>query len=210
MAVKLIMLSCSLQLPCQSARSQSLTSYPNQITPSVFSQFNPGTTITFGSSSSSCPVTTLNVSGYAADGDNWALFNNNNSTGRTGAGNYGVIAGVSMPFPSGLTKRCQDNLDAFIRATRLTANANLISTCATLKGANVDFHNPGLLKAFPDMAICKFVKSIAKKSSNTQGSGQEAGKINEEGFNLQILPRGGFTFGPPQAPLIQTLPLQSP
>ena len=194
--------------------SQSLTSYPTQvvapINPSA-SVFNTNDSVTFGANSSTCPITTLNLSGYAADGDNWALFNNNNSSGRTGAGNYGVIAGVSMPFPGGLAKRCLENLDAFVRSTKLTSNANLVSACATLSNAGVDFNDLEFKKYFPDMSICKFVKSVGiVKTPGKLGTGSESGfapPAQRDLFNLEALPKNGFNFGPPQAPLLQTIPL---
>jgi len=211
-AIKLVMLSGFLQFACQSVRSQSLTDYPNQITPSAFSQFNSGTSVTFGSTSSTCPITTLNISGYVADGDNWALFNNNNSTGRTGAGSYGIIGGISMPFPGGLAAKCRENMEVYIRSIRLTASATLVKSCAEFIAAKVDFTDKEFQQNFPEMGICRFVKGKSSIATTPRaGEGSESGfapPAQREPFDLKALPQGGFNFGPPQAPLLQTLPLR--
>ena len=214
--VKLAILSGFLHFSCPSVMSQSLTSYPTQvvapINPSA-SFANANGSVTFGQTSSTCPTTTLNLSGYAADGDNWALFNNNNSTGRTGAGNYGIVGGISMPFPGGLAAKCKENMEAYIRGIRLTATANLVTTCAQFINAKVDVNDKVFQQYFPEMGICKFVKVKPDTATSTKpGEGSESGfappsSTQRDSFNLDALPKNGFNFGPPQAPLLQTIPL---
>ena len=196
--------------------SQSLTSYPTQVVAPINpaqSVFNGASNVTFGTNSSTCPITTLNISGYAADGDNWALFNNNNSTGRTGAGNYGIIGGISMPFPGGLAAKCKENMEAYIRSIRLTATATLVKTCAEFINAKVDVNDKVFQQNFPEMGICKFVKAKPVTATSTKpGEGSESGfappsSTQRDSFNLDALPKNGFNFGPPQAPLLQTIPL---
>lgn len=146
----------------------------------------------------------FSVSGFAASGDNWANFNNGRSNASTGAGNYGVTAAISMPFPGELAKQCKENLAAYVRSVKLTTNANLVAACATLSSANIDLNSENFKKYFPDMDVCQYV--VAKKAP---ASGQESGSTGAEGrFKIDILRNSPFTFGPQQVPLIQTLPLQ--
>jgi hypothetical protein len=215
-AASLMFLSGLFQLSCPSVMGQSLTSYPTQVIAPINpaqSVFNGDSGVTFGANSSTCPITTLNISGYAADGDNWALFNNNNSSGRTGAGNYGVIAGISMPFPGGLAAKCKENMEAYIRSIRLTASATLVRSCAEFIAANVDFTDKEFQKNFPEMGICRFVKGKSTVATSTQpAEGSESGSVTppplQGVINTEKLPKGSFNFGPPQAPLLQTLPLR--
>jgi len=204
LAFSLATSTTSLPFTASHAYSQVLTSYPSQFQTAPITTLNPLSSTTFSSNSSSCPIPTLSVSGFAASGDNWANFNNGISNASTGAGNYGVTAAISMPFPGELAKQCKENLAAYVRSIKLTTNANLVAACATLSSANIDLNSENFKKYFPDMDVCQYV--VAKKAPPR---GQESGSTGAEGkFNLDGLRNNPFTFGPQQIPLIQTLPLQ--
>lgn len=193
---------------CPTALSQTLSGYPNQVTSSPLNIFNPPATLTFGNASSSCPMTTLGISGFASNGDNWALFNNNVSTGRTGSGNYGVTAGINVPLDAALTRACKDSFASYIRSQKLTNDANLVSACVKLAAANVDLDDPDFTAKFPDVGLCKSVKPLKAAKGSAELESLPGLRSTSGKFSPEALPRNGFTFSAPQTPLIQTLPIQ--
>ena len=61
----------------------------------------------------------MNVSGYAGNNQNWALFNNNISTARSGLGDSGITAGIRIPLANELMKQCRENAKAFVKRNNL-------------------------------------------------------------------------------------------
>lgn len=193
---------------CALAKSQTLFGYPNQVTSGPISLFNQPASLTFGTASSSCPMTTLGVSGFAANGDNWALFNNNYSTGRTGSGNYGITAGINMPLDLSLTRACRENVISYVRSQKLTNDANLVSACVKLATANVNLDDPDFKEQFPDVSLCQFVKPKLNNPGDAGNQGVIPPIMTPGKFDPGALPLNGFSFTVPQMPLIQTLPIQ--
>lgn len=207
----------SFFLPVTCVYGQVLTSYPNQFQAAPITAFNPLTSATFSSNTSSCPMPTFSLSGFAASGDNWANFNNDRSYATTGAGNYGMTASISLPLPGELARQCKENFASYVRSLKLTMSANLVAACATLSHANIDLKSENFQKYFPDMDICQYV--VANKKPTEQPnplvkplktpSPHASVRVDEGSFNLDNLRNSPFIFGPQQVPLIQTLPLQA-
>jgi hypothetical protein len=104
-------------------------------------------------------------------------------------------------------------MEAFVKSIKLTSNANLITACAQFINTKVDVNDKMFQQYFPEFGICKFVKVKKDTATSTKpGEGSESGfappsSTQRDSFNLDALPKNGFNFGPPQAPLLQTIPL---
>jgi len=180
-------------------------------------EFNATESINFGDTQSTCPVATINISGYAGNNQNWALFNNNISTARSGLGDSGITAGIRIPLANELMQQCRENAKAFVKRNNLKMNSELIVFCANIREANVDVADNDFKLAFPDFHRCKSVKyMIGKVPGTSQNPSHEGGPesaITPEPtrgqFNLKGLPRDGFNFGPPRTPLLETFPIRN-
>jgi hypothetical protein len=179
-------------------------------------KFNATESINFGDAQSTCPVATINVSGYSGSNQNWALFNNNVSTARSGLGDSGIAAGIRIPLANELMKQCRENAKAFVKRNNLKMNSELILFCASIRDVDVDVTDNDFKLAFPDFHRCKSVKVIAKAPDTSQNprreGGPERGIIPEPTrgrFNLKDLPRVDFNFGPPRKPLLETFTIRN-
>lgn len=180
-------------------------------------KFNNADSITFGDSQSACPVATLNVSGYAGSNQNWALFNNNISTARSGLGDSGITGGIHIPLATEMMKQCRENAKAFVKRNNLKMISDLITYCAAMQNSGVDVADKDFKDSFPDFQNCKSVKLVAKAEGANQNpnpkGGPESGIIPEPErgqFSLEkLIPRDGFTFAPPRTPLLETFPIRN-
>ncbi len=129
----------------------------------------------------SCPTPAINIQGFGGNADNSSSYPDR-YRGSSNYGNYGVAAGVSIPFSSGLLEFCKRAAAAKAKKAELDTWTVLFNNCAILKekGIEVDAF-PGLPEEYKK---CKYIR-IAKDGSSSPGT---------EGF-VEPRPRGlGLSF----------------
>jgi hypothetical protein len=144
-----------------------------------------------------------------------APFDNNISTARSGLGDSGITGGIHIPLASEMIKQCRENAKAFVKRNNLKMINNLIAHCTAMQKSGVDVADNDFKTSFPDFKNCKSVKLVAKAGGRNPSpeGGPESGILSEPErgqFNLKaIIPRDGFTFGPPRTPLLETFPIRN-
>ncbi len=123
-----------------------------------------------------CPTPSLNISGFAADADNWASYPDS-AGGRTGYGNFGVLGGFNIPFGGSLSRFCADfaaqknKIQALNRQAQELSNANfIITSCAGFIARDIDVTSQKFIDAFPLYAKCKDIAAISKKKIKAESA----------------------------------------
>jgi len=120
-----------------------------------------------------CPTPTFNVGGFGAGGNDWANNDVPYASSNTGINNYGVAAGIRIPFGGDLRRFCSDFAKAKVSFERTRvesqlrdAQVTLLRQCMWLKDVGIDLHQ----QAFQDpdfLALLPCKKLNLVRSSST-------------------------------------------
>jgi hypothetical protein len=161
-------------------------------------------------------VATIHLSGYSGSNQNWALFNNNISTARSGLGDSGITGGIRIPFATEMMKSCRENAQAFVKRNNLKMISDLVQFCGQIQNVGVDVADNDFQAAFPDFKLCKSVRLVAKDPGTSQNPDPKGGpengitpQLEREKFDFKGFPKDGINFGPTRAPVIETFPIRN-
>jgi hypothetical protein len=101
-----------------------------------------------------CPLPSFNISGFAGDNDQWATLDRVGS-GATGNNNYGIAAGVTLPFTGSLGKFCKEFAAERLKRFKSEAASNdiyIIEKCISLRLSNFSLADESFKKYFPVLA----------------------------------------------------------
>jgi len=116
-------------------------------------------------SSVDCPTPTLRLGAFGGAGNDWANANNSQNpyaTSYSGINNYGLSAGISIPFGSSLSDFCKEYAKSKSEFERLRtenfrrdAQLSLLQQCFWLKSQGFLIPNNFDLPEFSSLKVCK-------------------------------------------------------
>jgi hypothetical protein len=143
---------------------------------------------TFGiDSTTNCPTPSFSVGGFGGYGNDWANANTRNqeftpyTTSSTGVGNYGIAAGLRIPFGHGLSEFCKEYAKAKADFEKTRAENNrrnaalvLVTQCDWLRRYSFNLDSSAFdQEEFSSLKPCR--KFIAEKARALGGSGGGVG-----------------------------------
>jgi hypothetical protein len=158
-------------------------------------------------SSTECPTPTFSVTGFGRNADNWGKGNLSSSdesfgraSGSSGFGNYGVAAGISVPFASAAIKACNELAVSSARRRQSQRELEFLANCKIIQSKVSLSDLSGISKQqFPEAYKClgvKFVKAEQTDESEKlaqcfewQGKGIDFERIDDK--TLQMFPSLG-------------------
>jgi hypothetical protein len=169
------------------AWGQNFPGFSGLSSPSVIPAISPADSPVFSPDVGiNCPTPSLTVAGYGSNADNWANYPES-ADARSGIGNFGVVAGVSVPFGGSLSRYCKDYAAGLLRrqeadavSRRINNQVGLVNSCIALKD-RVDFSNAAFdTPEFESLRDCRVLKDAFKGSTDKQpssGTGAGAGLL---------------------------------
>jgi hypothetical protein len=111
-----------------------------------------------------CPTPVLSIAGFSRNADNWGRLNSSDvssgrASGYSGFGNFGVAAGISVPFASSSIQACNELAVSSARRRQSQRELELLANCKIIY-EHVGEKNLGTIdpQRFPEAAKCKNLK----------------------------------------------------
>lgn len=155
------------------AWSQSFTGFSVLNSPSVVPAISPQATPIFSPAPGvNCPSSAFTLAGYDSNSGNWVDYPGN-ANANSGLGNYGVVAGISVPLGGSLSRYCKDYALALLRqqqedafSRRINNQARLVNTCLALKNS-VDFNDKAFdSPEFESLRDCRILQTSLRDSTS--------------------------------------------
>ena len=132
----------------------------------------------------SCPTPAFSIVGFAGDADNWGRGNERtinetiisaNGSAYSGFGNYGVAAGITLPFGSPALKACNEIARSAARRRQSQRELEFLANC---KNVQIQLSSEAINsldeRSFPEASKCV---NVEFKEGNVQS--EETAKLNK-------------------------------
>jgi hypothetical protein len=173
-------------------------------------------------STTQCPTSTFSIAGFGRNADNWGKGSLSSSgesfdrsSGSSGFGNYGVAAGISVPFASAAIKACNELAVSSARRRQSQRELEFLANCKIIQDKISLSELSGISKQqFPEAHKClgvNFKKSVQTEESamlaqcfEWQGKGIDFEKIDKETLKMfpSLGPCKNLRFTPPTQRII--------
>lgn len=156
------------------ASSQSFNGFSVLSSPSVVPAISPQAAPIFSPAPGiNCPTPAFTLAGFGSNSDNWVNYPGN-ADANSGLGNYGIVAGISVPLGGSLSRYCKDYALALLRqqqedafSKRINHQARLMNTCLAFIKDKVDFTAKAFdSPEFESLRDCRILQSSLRISAS--------------------------------------------
>lgn len=122
----------------------------------------------------SCPTPSFSVGGVVSDAENYASFPDK-AGGNSGFNNFGVIAGIRVPFGGGQGGFCKNFAELVLAEKKLSTEALLVLNCNAFSKAKIDVKAKGFKKTFPSYSKCENLTYLTTEAPEVRLAPEDKG-----------------------------------
>lgn len=134
-----------------------------------------------------CPTPSFNLIGFGRNADNWGSLNsfsepNIRASGSSGFGNYGIAAGINVPFNSVALKACNEMVKTSARRSRLRSETEILVHCENFWKYDITS-----TQDFPEASKCLGLKPKEERPNPELAQLEKCFKYQQEGLDFRKL-----------------------